>query len=85
MPAECHEFKQKIKSKSIKRRLLGSLCSFRNRKMYTYISMCACPGKCPNKTLVPDEWIQTDKCLYRHSLSGKVVNLQLAPLKVAID
>ena len=52
---------------------------------FNFSSMCACPGKCPNKTLVPDEWIQTDKCSYRHSISGKVVNLQGldTPLKVA--
>jgi len=60
-------------------------------KMYNYefnfTSMCACPGKCPNKTLVPDEWIQTDKCLYRQTRSGKMVNLQGldTPLKVATN
>jgi len=60
-------------------------------KMYNYefnfTSMCACPGKCPNKTLVPDEWMQTDKCLYRQMRSGKMVNLQGldTSLKVATD
>ena len=60
-------------------------------KMYFYefnfTSMCACPGKCPNKTLVPDEWVQTDKCLYRQMRTGKVVNLQglATPLKIATD
>ena len=52
---------------------------------FNFSSMCACPGKCPNKTLVSDEWIQTDKCSYRNSISGKVINLQGldTPLKVA--
>jgi len=60
-------------------------------KMYTYefnfTSMCACPGKCPNKTLVPDEWIKAGKCLYRQTRSDKMVNLQGldTPLKVATD
>ena len=54
---------------------------------FKFTSMCACPGKCPNKTLVPDKWIQTDKCLYRQMRSGKVVNLQGldTPLKVATN
>jgi len=54
---------------------------------FNFTSMCACPGKCPNKTLAPDEWIQTDKCLYRQIISGKVMNLQGldTPLKVATD
>jgi len=54
---------------------------------FNFTSMCACPGKCPNKTLVPDKWIQMDKCLYRQVRSGKVVNLQglNTPMKVATD
>ena len=54
---------------------------------FNFISMCACPGKCPNKTLVSDKWIQTDKCLYRQMRLRKVVNLQGldTPLKVAAD
>jgi len=37
--------------------------------------------------LTPDRWIQTDKCSYKHSISGKVVNLQGldTPLKVTTD
>ena len=61
-------------------------------KMYYYIfdfiSMCACPGKCLNKTMLPDKWVKTDSvCVYRQPRSGKVLNLQGldAPLKVAID
>jgi len=54
---------------------------------FNFSSMCACPGKCPNAILVPDEWIQTDKYSYKHSISGKVVNLQKidASLKIATD
>lgn len=55
---------------------------------FNFTSMCACPGKCPNKTMIPDKWIKTDSsCTYRDPRSGKVVNLQGldSPLKVAID
>ena len=54
---------------------------------FTFTSMCACPGKCPNKTMVPDKWVKTDSnCVYRQIQSGKMVNLQGlgAPLKVAV-
>ncbi|XP_065888038.1 uncharacterized protein [Dysidea avara] len=54
---------------------------------FNFTSMCACPGKCPNKTLVPDKWIETNRCLYRQMTSGKLVNLQglATPLKVATN
>ena len=61
-------------------------------KMYYYqfnfTSMCACPGKCPNKTMIPDKWVKTDSnCVYRQPWSGKVVNLQGLddPLKITVD
>ena len=55
---------------------------------FNFTSMCACPGKCPNKTIIPDEWVKTDsECTYRQARSGKMVNLQEldAPLKTATD
>ena len=55
---------------------------------FNFTSMCACPGKCPNKTMLPDKWVKTDSvCVYRQPRSGKVLNLQGldGPLKVAID
>ena len=55
---------------------------------FNFTSMCACPGKCPNKTIIPDKWIMTDSaCVYRNPRSGKMVNLQGldVPLKVSID
>ena len=55
---------------------------------FNFTSMCACPGKCPNKTIIPDEWVKTDdRCTYRQIRSGKVVNLQglNAPLKAATN
>ena len=55
---------------------------------FNFTSMCACPGKCPNKTMVPDNWVKTDgHCAYRQLRSGKVINLQEldTPLKAAID
>ena len=55
---------------------------------FTFTSMCACPGKCPNKTMIPDKWVKTDSnCVYRQPWSGKVVDLQGldAPLKIVVD
>ena len=69
----------------------GKMVFFNESKEFFYqfnfTNMCACPGKCPNKTIIPDKWIQTDKCLYRQMRSGKVVNLQGLDtlLKVATD
>ena len=55
---------------------------------FNFTSMCACPGKCPNKTMLSDKWVKTDSvCVYRKPRSGKVLNLQGldTPLKVVID
>ena len=55
---------------------------------FTFTSMCACPGKCPNKTMMADKWVKTDRsCVYRQPWSGKVVNLQGLDslLKITID
>ena len=55
---------------------------------FNFTSMCACPGKCPNKTVLPDKWVKTDGvCAYRQPRSGKVLNLRglNIPLKVPVD
>lgn len=55
---------------------------------FNFTSMCACPGKCPNKTIMPERWLKMDNsCTYKQMRSGKVVKLQGldTPLKVAID
>jgi len=55
---------------------------------FNFTSMCACPGKCPNKTIIPNKWVKTDgSCMYKQIRSGKEVNLQGldTPLKVSID
>ena len=44
---------------------------------FNFTSMCACPGKCPNKTIIPNKWVKTDSsCTYKQIQSGKEVNLQ---------
>ena len=55
---------------------------------FNFTSMCACPGKCPNKTMIPDKWLKTDgRCTYRQLRSGRVISLQEldVPLKFAVD
>ena len=54
---------------------------------FNFTSMCACPGKCPNKTMLPDDWVKMDNiCIYKKPRSGKVLNLQgVETVKVAVD
>ena len=57
---------------------------------FNFTSVCACPGKCPNKTeMMPDKWMRVAnrKCTYKHARSGRVMSLQGldTPLKVAVD
>jgi len=63
----------------IKMKQMEILCILLSQKHITinFTSMCTCPGKCPNKTIIPNKWVKTDSsCTYKQIQSGKEVNLQ---------